>query len=1089
MGDEEKNPFTVLVCGGGNGAQVATAMYAARYSTIAVSLYADEAAKWKAALGDDDYELTLDTGKVIKSRPDDITNDPSVAAKADAIVLAVPSFAHGQYFEAFEPYIKKDTVIACMPARSGGDILLAAKLGKKADDVIFVGFETLPWACRFTEWGRKATILGTKGSILAAVTPPAKTPKAFSVLQGCLGVFPNCTVSPNNLGISLRNPGAQIHPGVMYGRWCPEKWDGNPVDEKPLFYQGVEEFSESVLLGLTNEVQLIRQKMEEMVPGLDLGDAGTLHQWYLDCYGGQMTDDSSLRACMNTNPGYRGLTHPCKEADGGKFVPDLKYRYLSEDVPTGLCFNKGLGEILGIDMPMTDKVLLWAQDCIGMQIMVDGKMNGPDIGKTRAPQATGINTLDGFLQASKIDKATVAAEAAASSKKAKPEKKPPAEGEGQNPFCVLVCGGGNGAQVATAMFSARYPTIAVSLFADEAAKWKAALGDNEYELTLDTGKVLKSKPDDITNDPSVAAKADAIVLAVPSFAHGEYFEAFAPYMRKGCVVACMPARSGGDILFASKLGAKAKDMVFMGFETLPWACRFTEWGKKATILGTKGSILAAVTPPEKFPQAFAILQGTLGVFPHVTESPNNLGISLRNPGAQIHPGVMYGRWCPEKWDGQPVAQKPLFYQGVEEFTESVLMGLTNEVQAIKKKMEEMIPGLDLKDACTLHQWYKDCYGGQMTDDSTLKACMNTNPGYRGLTHPCVEAGGMFMPDLKYRYLTEDVPTGLCFNKGLGELLGVSMPMTDKVLLWAQDCIGWKIMVDGKMNGPDIGRTRAPQATGITTLQAFCQAACLQPACSSVPRALEVKQNFKVVFLRHGESQWNVANIFTGWADVDLSPAGELEAVEAGKCLKERGYKFDVVFTSVLRRAIKTAWTALMHSDNYSMPIINSWRLNERHYGALQGLNKAETAAKHGDDQVKIWRRSYDIPPPSIEETDPRHPCNDPLYRNVPAAALPGAESLKLTVDRVLPFWFDNIAPCIMAGRNVLVAAHGNSLRAICKYLENMSEEQVLELNIPTSVPLVYELDSRLRFVRKYYLMDPDEVAKKMAAVANQGKAK
>jgi len=330
---------------------------------------------------------------------------------------------------------------------------------------------------------------------------------------------------------------------------------------------------------------------------------------------------------------------------------------------------------------------------------------------------------------------------------------------------------------------------------------------------------------------------------------------------------------------------------------------------------------------------------------------------------------------------------------------------------------------------------------------------------------------------------------MCFNKGLGEILGVPMPMTDKVLAWAQDCIGLKILENGKMCGPDVVKTRAPQATGISTLADFMTAARIE-ASGSVPKPLAVESpNFKVVFLRHGESVWNVANIFTGWADVDLSPAGEAEAVEAGKCLKEKGFKFDVVFTSLLRRSIKTAWTALMHSDNYSMPIINTWRLNERHYGALQGLNKAETAAKHGDAQVKIWRRSYDIPPPEIELSDERHPANDPLYKNVPAKALPGAESLKLTVERVLPFWFDNIAPCIMAGRSVLVAAHGNSLRAICKYLEGMSEAEVLELNIPTSVPLVYELDAKLNFVKKYYLMDPDEVAAKMAAVANQGKAK
>eukprot|EP00404_Azadinium_spinosum_P005905 CAMPEP_0180435920 /NCGR_PEP_ID=MMETSP1036_2-20121128/10740_1 /TAXON_ID=632150 /ORGANISM="Azadinium spinosum, Strain 3D9" /LENGTH=333 /DNA_ID=CAMNT_0022441881 /DNA_START=1 /DNA_END=999 /DNA_ORIENTATION=+ len=331
----------------------------------------------------------------------------------------------------------------------------------------------------------------------------------------------------------------------------------------------------------------------------------------------------------------------------------------------------------------------------------------------------------------------------------------------------------------------------------------------------------------------------------------------------------------------------------------------------------------------------------------------------------------------------------------------------------------------------------DCYAGQMTDTSSLRGCMNTNPGYKGLTHPMKEEDGKYMPDLKYRYLAEDVPTGMCFNKGLAEILGIPTPMTDKVLEWA----------------PDVVKTRAPQATGITTIDAFCKAAKIAPSAPA--------RTFKVVFLRHGESEWNVANIFTGWADVDLSEKGQAEAVEAGKCLKEKGFRFDVVFSSVLKRAIKTAWTACWHSDNFSMPIINTWRLNERHYGALQGLNKAETAAKHGDEQVKIWRRSYDIPPPAIDKTDPRHPLNDSMYKSVPAGALPGAESLALTVDRVLPFWFDNIAPCIMARRSVLVSAHGNSLRAICKYLENMSEKEVLDLNIPTGVPLVYELNSDL----------------------------
>jgi len=239
----------------------------------------------------------------------------------------------------------------------------------------------------------------------------------------------------------------------------------------------------------------------------------------------------------------------------------------------------------------------------------------------------------------------------------------------------------------------------------------------------------------------------------------------------------------------------------------------------------------------------------------------------------------------------------------------------------------------------------------------------------------------------------------------------------------------------------------------------------------------------------GESVWNLENIFTGWTDVELSEKGLQEAKESGQLLKEKGYKFDVVYTSVLRRAVQTAWISLAGSDNFAMPVINSWRLNERHYGGLQGLNKAETAQKHGEDQVKIWRRSYDVPPPSIEVSDSRHPANDSLYSAVPRSALPGAESLKLTVERVLPFWNDHIAPAIMSGKSVFVVAHGNSIRAICKHLENMSEAAVLELNIPTGVPLVYELDDNLEFLNKFYLLDPDEVAKKIAAVAAQASVK
>merc|ERR1712039_325885 len=239
------------------------------------------------------------------------------------------------------------------------------------------------------------------------------------------------------------------------------------------------------------------------------------------------------------------------------------------------------------------------------------------------------------------------------------------------------------------------------------------------------------------------------------------------------------------------------------------------------------TIIGAVTPPDKKAKALGTLQGLLGVFPLITESPNNLGISLRNPGMVVHPGVMYGRWGPESWDQKPKDKKPLFYQGVDDFTEKVLLGMTDEVQTVCRKMEKLVPGLSLTDACTLKQWYLDCYGGQMSDTSTLKGCMNTNKAYDGLTHPCKGEEGNYMPDLKYRYLAEDVPTGLCFAKGMAELLDIKTPTVDKVMEWAQKCIELEIMVDGKMTGKDLDKTRAPQGVGITTSEKFIELAKLK----------------------------------------------------------------------------------------------------------------------------------------------------------------------------------------------------------------------------------------------------------------------
>jgi 2,3-bisphosphoglycerate-dependent phosphoglycerate mutase len=241
----------------------------------------------------------------------------------------------------------------------------------------------------------------------------------------------------------------------------------------------------------------------------------------------------------------------------------------------------------------------------------------------------------------------------------------------------------------------------------------------------------------------------------------------------------------------------------------------------------------------------------------------------------------------------------------------------------------------------------------------------------------------------------------------------------------------------------------------------------------------------LVLLRHGESTWNKDNRFTGWTDVDLSERGREEAAEAGRLLKDGGYAFDLAFTSVLKRAIRTSWISLDVLDQMWIPEAKSWRLNERHYGALQGLNKAETAAKHGEAQTKIWRRSYDIPPPPLTTDDPRHPSREPRYRGLSPSELPLTESLKDTVARFLPYWHETIAPAISSGNRVLIAAHGNSLRALVKYLDNVDEQTIVELNIPTGIPLVYELDDELRPLRHYYLGDPAVAAAAAARVAAQ----
>jgi 2,3-bisphosphoglycerate-dependent phosphoglycerate mutase len=247
--------------------------------------------------------------------------------------------------------------------------------------------------------------------------------------------------------------------------------------------------------------------------------------------------------------------------------------------------------------------------------------------------------------------------------------------------------------------------------------------------------------------------------------------------------------------------------------------------------------------------------------------------------------------------------------------------------------------------------------------------------------------------------------------------------------------------------------------------------------------------YKLVLVRHGESTWNKENRFTGWTDVDLSEKGREEAHAAGRALREEGFVFDIAHVSVLKRAIRTLWIVLDEMDLMWIPVLNFWRLNERHYGALQGLNKAEMAAKFGEEQVRVWRRSYDTRPPALERDDERFPGNDPRYADLAPDDLPLTECLKDTVERFLPYWHESLAPAVRSGQRVLVAAHGNTMRALVKYLDGISDDKIVGVNIPTGIPLLYELDAELKPIRSRYLGDADAVARAMQAVANQGKAK
>lgn len=383
---------SVLVCGGGNAAQVVSCLFGSRYKVTALSLYDDEAERWDKAVRTAGFmECTFQgSDKKVQSKPDSITKDPSAVQVCDVVLFTVPSSFHREYFEKLKPYVKDGTIFGVMPARSGCDFMFRQVMGDKTDKLGLVAFETLPWACRFVEWGKTATVLGTKETIGAAVVPPAGMTKMEVILklQGLLGVQPMIVDCPNVMTISLGNPGQVIHPGVTYGKW--KDWDEQPLQEKPLFYHGVDEATAEVLEGISRDIASICKALNSME--VDTSQVKTIFEWYMASYADSITDSTNLKTAMNSNTAYEGLCHPMKEVDG-KYRPDFKFRYLSEDIPTGLCFTKGVAELLGVQTSTIDVVLKWSQGKLGKEFMTDAnKMAGKDIGETRAPQAFNVTT-------------------------------------------------------------------------------------------------------------------------------------------------------------------------------------------------------------------------------------------------------------------------------------------------------------------------------------------------------------------------------------------------------------------------------------------------------------------------------------------------------------------------------------------------------------------------------------------------------------------------------------------------------------------------------------------------------------------------
>ncbi|CAH1785598.1 unnamed protein product [Owenia fusiformis] len=395
----------VVVCGGGNAAHTMAGLAASRQNTDVrvFDLFSDEAERWAKALGNDDLTVSVHReGKItdIKSKPNVITNDPSKSLPgADIIIIAVPAFAHAAYLDAIKSYLKPGLIIVATPGQPGFEFEVKSKLGEGVSQCNVVCIETLPWACRIKEFGRQVEILGCKVSMTGAIKyadPPAG-PDPQDTFQFLLGPEPVLNIKGHLLAVSLMSVNSYLHSAILYGRWGPEVWDGTPVAEAPLFYQGLDEHSTDILDAMTREVVSIAKMVTAKRQNVDMSTVVHIHDWYTTVYAADITDPTTLQSTLKTNKAYNGLRHPCVPAGDGKVLPDFSHRYLGEDIPYGLTVTKGIAEIVGTPVPVTDMVLKWCQEKMGKEYLVDGKLVGKDVASTRAPQKYGFYTLDDIL--------------------------------------------------------------------------------------------------------------------------------------------------------------------------------------------------------------------------------------------------------------------------------------------------------------------------------------------------------------------------------------------------------------------------------------------------------------------------------------------------------------------------------------------------------------------------------------------------------------------------------------------------------------------------------------------------------------------